>query len=83
MFIVDFVGGSREGKLGVSGDSAGGRLAAVVCHEAHQVIDFAVSSKHIIYKVNVTILILVCQTCTNLFSEYDSKGLRAFVHNTC
>ena len=44
--FVDFVGGSSESKLGVSGDSAGGRLAAVVCHEAYQVIDFAVSTTY-------------------------------------
>ncbi|KAL4217790.1 hypothetical protein ACF0H5_022528 [Mactra antiquata] len=36
------VGGSKESKLGVAGDSAGGRLSAVVSHEAYQLIDFAV-----------------------------------------
>ena len=36
-------GGVATSKLGVSGDSAGGRLAAVVCHEAKDVVDFAVS----------------------------------------
>ena len=40
IFII--AGGGVDSKLGVSGDSAGGRLAAVVCHEAHHVIDFAV-----------------------------------------
>ena len=42
-FSSDILGGSSESKLGVAGDSAGGRLSAVVSHEAYQVIDFAVS----------------------------------------
>ena len=37
-------GGSSGSKLGISGDSAGGRIAAVVCHEVKGHIDFAVSS---------------------------------------
>lgn len=36
------LGGTVNSKLGVAGDSAGGRLAAVVCHEAKGLIDFAV-----------------------------------------
>jgi len=36
------VGGTSSSKLGVSGDSAGARLAAVACHEIKQGIDFEV-----------------------------------------
>ncbi|XP_045169982.2 carboxylic ester hydrolase LipN-like [Mercenaria mercenaria] len=38
----EVVGGTSDSKLGVVGDSAGGRLAAVVCHEAYTLIDFAI-----------------------------------------
>lgn len=36
------VGGESDSKIGVAGDSAGGRLAAVVCHDAFSLIDFAI-----------------------------------------
>ncbi|XP_060564558.1 ethyl acetate hydrolase-like isoform X1 [Ruditapes philippinarum] len=36
------IGGNVNSKLGVSGDSAGGKLAAIVCHEAKDLVDFAV-----------------------------------------
>ncbi|XP_052766599.1 esterase LipI-like isoform X2 [Mya arenaria] len=36
------VGGDAGSRLGVCGDSAGGRISAVVCHEAADIIDFAV-----------------------------------------
>ncbi|XP_053408255.1 carboxylesterase NlhH-like isoform X2 [Mercenaria mercenaria] len=36
------IGGNSNSKLGVSGDSAGGKLSAIVCHEAKNKVDFAV-----------------------------------------
>ena len=48
IYFLVMSGGADESKLGVSGDSAGGRLAAVVCHEAHQIIDFAVCNRTIL-----------------------------------
>ncbi|KAL4224206.1 alpha/beta hydrolase fold [Mactra antiquata] len=35
------VGGTKDSKLGVAGDSAGGYISAVVCHETKSLIDFA------------------------------------------
>ena len=37
------VGGSSDSQLGVCGDSAGGKLASVACHEVKEHIQFAVS----------------------------------------
>ena len=36
------IGGTSESKLGVAGDSAGGYIAAVVCHEAYKLVNFSV-----------------------------------------
>lgn len=36
------IGGKPGSKLGVCGDSAGGKLAAIVCHEVTKLVDFAV-----------------------------------------
>ena len=43
IFRFFIVGGSYDSKLGVCGDSAGGKLAAVACHEVNEHIQFAVS----------------------------------------
>ena len=49
---MSYAGGVATSKLGVSGDSAGGRLAAVVCHEAKDVVDFAVSTSTGLKQIN-------------------------------
>ena len=42
-------GGDQNSKVGVSGDSAGGKLAAIVCHEAKDLVDFAVCIKYNVF----------------------------------
>ncbi|KAH3806149.1 hypothetical protein DPMN_134464 [Dreissena polymorpha] len=39
------LGGVSSSKIGVSGDSNGGRLAAVVCYDLPRIVDFAERSK--------------------------------------
>jgi len=42
MYTIQFTGALNESTVGVGGDSAGGRLAAVVCHDL-QGIDYQVT----------------------------------------
>lgn len=43
LFPCVALGGSVHSKIGVCGDSAGGKLAAVACHEQKNIVQFAVS----------------------------------------